>query len=374
MPDLFKIGYDARMIHHSGIGVRIQHLLKYLLRNNQNRFKFYLFGSKEKLKEFENIENVEIVEYRRPIYSLGEFFGHPKMREMHILDIPHFNSPWKCLRKTIVTVHDLTPYILKKYFPSPAKRFYLNIVFQMLKKSGRIVGVSQHTLDDLKREFNFPEKKLQLIYNGLDREVFYKREEKEILKFKKNNDLPNEYLLAVGIGKEHKNLKFVIESLKSSWLDGVFNIPLVIAGVGGKFPDYIKEVVKGVEKFVIPMKFIDYNDLPLLYQGAIVLVYPSLYEGFGFPLIEAQAQEVPVFSSNVSVMPEILGDSAVYFDPYKKDQNFISKLKSIIEDESLRNDLIEKGKKNIERFYWENAAKQTIELYLSIKEELNSSH
>ncbi len=365
MATVKKIGYDARMIQHSGIGVRIHHILHYLLSKNNGRFRFFLFGSEQKLAEFQKYPDVEIVEYHRPIYSLREFFGHPMMRKMDLLDIPHFNAPWLHLNKTIVTVHDLTPYILKTYFPSPVKRFYLKVVFQILKKAKRVVGVSEHTLKDLVKEFQFPEKKLNLIYNGLEKKVFYRRPTEEVESFRKKHNLPSKFLLSVGIGKEHKNLKFVVQSLRLAWLTDKLKLPLVIAGCGGKIPDYLQKVAEGLENFLIPMKYIDYSELPLLYQASEVLVYPSLYEGFGFPLIEAQAQGIPVYSSNASVMPEILGESAIYFNPYD-DPYFLNKLIQLLSDPKKMEDLVNKGYQNIERFSWEDAAEKTITLYETI--------
>jgi len=356
-----KIGIDVRMIAHSGIGVRIQNLLKYLPKNS-SEFEFYLFGDKQILKEFPETSHFPIIQYNPEIYSIPEFLGHSEMKNMDLLDIPHFNFPFKFFRKCIVTVHDLTPYVMREFFPSLSKRIYLQVTFRLMKKVKRVITVSEHTKKDLIKEFHYSKEKIDVIYNGINKEIFYKRSEGEVLNFKKTYNLPKEFYLAVGIGKEHKNYGFVIRAMNKLWKSGSLDTPLAIAGTGGSLPDFLEEPSKEAGKNLILIPKLKYEELPLLYQSAKALIFPSLYEGFGLPLIEAQAMGCPVLSSDTSVMPEILQDSAIFFDP-RKQESFLQAFSLFLKNPEKQKEIIEKGYKNIERFKWEKAIQDIIEIY-----------
>jgi glycosyltransferase involved in cell wall biosynthesis len=251
---------------------------------------------------------------------------------------------------------------MKDLFPQMSKRIYLQIVFRMLKFAKRIVTVSENTKSDLIREFGFKENKIQKIYNGVDTTLFYSRTSEEIAKFKNKYSLPEKFLLAVGIGKEHKNYKFIINSLNKFWTNRELQIPLVIAGTNGKLPDFLEDVALIAGKNIILAPKFPYQELSLLYQSAEFLIFPSLYEGFGFPLIEAQASSCPVLSSNVSVMPEILENSAEYFSP-TDELSFLACITNALGNNFPRKKYIELGLKNCKRFSWEKAAMETVELY-----------
>jgi glycosyltransferase involved in cell wall biosynthesis len=359
--EMKKIGIDVRMISHSGIGIRIQNLLKYLPKNSP-KFKFFLFGDNEVLKTFPQAQDYPIIQYNPDIYSMQEFLGHPQMQTMDILDIPHFNFPLKYYRKCIVTVHDLTPYVMREFFPALSKRIYLQVIFRLLKKVRKVVTVSENTKLDLIKEFRFSPERIKVIYNGLNREIFYLRTETEVQAFKKKYNLPNSFYLAVGIGKEHKNYGFVIRAMNKLWQKGEFDSYLAIAGTGGSLPDFLEAPAKEAGDKIVLIPQLDYEELPLLYQSAKALIFPSLYEGFGFPLIEAQAMGCPVLSSNTSVMPEILGNSALFFDP-RKQESFLLAFNTLLTNESMSQTLVETGLRNIDRFRWDTAVGKLLEIY-----------
>jgi glycosyltransferase involved in cell wall biosynthesis len=351
------------MIKHSGIGVRLYHILSHLSKL-ENLPEIYLFGDPSLLMEFKSLSKFQIVPYYAEIYSIQELFGHPDMKSMDLLDIPHFNFPIKYINKCIVTIHDLTPYVMRDFFPSRIKRIYLQIIFRLLRFTKKIITVSEYTANDLEKYFGYSHLNSIVIYNAVDHTIFQTKTITEISNFKSKYNLPENYFLCVGIGKGHKNFNFIIESLGDKFLSNEIQIPLVIAGTGGILPDYLSNLISGIEKFIICLPKIDYSELPLLYAGAKCLLYPSLYEGFGLPLLEAQASNCPVISSNVSVMPEILKDSALYFDP-KKSSELID---SILNLESKSLELIEKGRKNSERFNWNDSALKLLEVYLDCVE------
>ena len=358
-----KIGIDVRMIEHSGIGVRILNLVQHLAKEKREGLDIYLFGNSEILGKYGLDKEFKIIEYNAGIYSLREFFGHSKMSDMDLLDIPHFNVPLRFLKKCIVTIHDIIPYKMKEFFPSKIKRIYMKLIFFLIKKySHKVVSVSECTKSDLVEVFHFSETQIVNIYNGLNHELFYPHSKKEITEFRIKYNLEKEYLLTVGIGKGHKNLGFVIRTLTPLWLEGNLDLPLVLAGAGGKIPEHLVEVIHPVEKFIIPFQKISYEELPLLYQSAKMLIFPSLYEGFGFPLLEAQGVGCPVLSANVSVMPEILRGSAYFFDP-TEEAKFQQEFRLFMLNPSLLKTKVPLGYENAKRFSWKKAAEETLRLY-----------
>lgn len=359
-----NIGFDVRMLDHSGIGVRLHHILHFLKDQNHN-LSIFLFGD-PKIIEKHGLSHFPVIPYYSKIYSIKEFLGHPKMEEMDLLDIPHFNVPIRYLNKCIVTIHDIIPYKMKQFFPEKGKQFYLQLVMFFIKKYAlKVISVSEYTKKDLIEEFQFRQESIVTIYNSIDHGVFYppKTAEKEIDLLKKYN-LPSKYLLTVGIGKPHKNVAFVVKNLNSLWSQKKIDIPLVIAGANGIIPDYLLEESKIASGKVIACPHLEFQDLPILYRNSELLIYPSLYEGFGFPVIEAQACGVPVFSSNASVLPEILQNSAYFFEP-TNDSSFINSLLQLLSSEEERKKKIQDGIANANRFHWSNSVKQVLELYSS---------
>ncbi len=362
-PKNFRVGIDARMIKHSGIGVRLYHILSNLSKL-ENTPEIFLFGNPSLLAEFKSLSKFHIIPYHAEIYSIQELLGHPDMKSMDLLDIPHFNFPIKYINKCIVTIHDLTPYVMRDFFSSRIKRIYLQIIFRLLRFTKKIITVSEYTSNDLEKYFGYSHLNSIVIYNAVDHAIFHTKTKSEISNFKIKLNLPENYFLCVGIGKGHKNFNFLIQSLRDKFLNNEIQTPLVIAGTGGILPDFLSNLILGIEKFIICLPKIDYSELPLLYAGAKCLLYPSLYEGFGLPLLEAQASDCPVLSSNASVMPEILRDSALFFDPQKPSEL----IESILNLESKSIELIDKGRENAERFNWNKSALQLLEVYLDCVE------
>lgn len=355
-----KIGIDCRMIGHSGIGIRIDSLVSALLENNKI-YEIYLFGDPKRLQKFSG--RATIIEHKAKIYGIRELLGHYKMSEMDILDIPHFNIPLLFIRKCIVTIHDVIPFKMKQYHNSLAKQIYLKGMLWFISKfAKKVIAVSELTKKDLVDCFSFSREKIQVIYNGVDTKLFQPQAKRNILSFRKKFSLPEKYFLTIGIGKEHKNVKFLIHALNEIWRNKKNSPPLVIAGAGGKPPEYLREELDNPENKIVIFPQIEGKELPLLYSGAYLFIYPSLYEGFGFPVVEAQATGCPVISSNASVLPEILRDSTYYFDPTDR-ENFLEAFRQVTKSDASRKKYVKKGLSNVKRFSWEKAAAAVFSAY-----------
>lgn len=361
-----KIGIDARMIEFSGIGVRIQNLLKFY--PDLSDVQYYVFGEIETLKKYKIPLNSVLVEYKANIYSVQEMLGHPQMKEMDILDIPHFNIPIYYLNKCIITIHDIIPYKMKQYYQSISKQVYIKIIMNIIRLFARkIISVSMYTKNDLIKEFGFHSEQIEVVHNAVDKDVFKKLDSNEIYEFRKKYNLPDQFLLMVGIGKEHKNHKFVIENLKKFWQNNELMIPLVLSGAKGKIPDFLIKSIQEIESHIVSLPQLTNEEMSLLYNSATLLIYPSLYEGFGFPPIEAQSCGCPVLSSSYSVMPEILGNSVHYFHP-EDPADFQQEFKELMQSDRL-NSRIEAGYMNIRRYEWKESASKQLSI---IKGSINA--
>ncbi|MDO8576735.1 MAG: glycosyltransferase family 1 protein [Candidatus Daviesbacteria bacterium] len=303
--------------------------------------------------------------------------------------------------KTVVTVHDLG----SQYLPSMhqlKQRLYLSYMqkFQ-LKTATKIIAVSKATKQDLIQRVGIKPDKISVVYEGYDRKLFYNK--KNLFKsFKSDlvvNSLrwyglkPGSYFLFVGTVQPRKNLERLIrafsvilnpplagegslanasttetspEILRFAQND---NFKLAIAGSKGWLSDEIYKLPKklGIGERVKFLGYVPDENLPVLYSGAVAFTFPSLFEGFGLPILEAQASGCPVLTSNVSSMPEVGGKGAIYVDPYSIDDivKGIRKLQRVPEGEGYRSQLIKQGFENVKRFSWEKCAWETLEVLLS---------
>ncbi len=360
MSNKFKVFFDARMLGHSGIGNHIEEVLIKLSR--KKNIELILLGDKKKISDYSDIRPYKIVHFNSPIYSLQEQFFYPKIEKSAILHIPHYNAPIKYLDRSIVVVHDLIHLDSEEFKAFPYRFYARTVLKQISKKAKIIVTVSEYTRNRFLKEFPDTNSEVYVIHNGINFDIFYPAEKKEIQKFKNDYRLPESFFLVVGIGKKHKNLDTLIRVLRKLWLKKEIDIPLVIAGTNGKIPEYAKkEIIPEIKDYIITMSYIDKYELRKLYSSAYCLIMPSRLEGFGFPLLEAMACGIPTISSNATSLPEIGGDAALYFSPENEDEIKESILK-IVYDHQLRKDLIRKGLKQSRKFRWD----KSLELFIGI--------
>jgi glycosyltransferase involved in cell wall biosynthesis len=258
------------------------------------------------------------------------------------------------LKNQIITIHDLLSLRFNNI--SRHQRFYFKYLLPfMVSKAKLIIAISETTKKDIVHFLRCPEDKVKVIYNGYDDELYNGLLISE-KKVSKQYGVQN-YFLAIGPTYPHKNFELLIDA--HSGLDAAIRekYPLVIAG--GK-KDYLAVLKKYIadKKAVNHIYFIGYvpiSLMPSLYKEAFALVFPSLYEGFGFPLLEAMASGCPVLASEVSSIPEVCAKAVLYFDPYNT-QSLKIQLERIITDKKLYNDLKEKGLDRAKEFSWPKAA------------------
>jgi len=263
----------------------------------------------------------------------------------------------KYLRKKpfVLTVHDMTHEKYKHLFSSvdktSEKKRYL------VEKAVKIIAVSENTKKDLIDIFNINESKIDVVYHG--NSVIQNNILEPI-----NQQLPEQYILFVGGRWGYKNFETFVKAVISILADNQ-ELSIVCAG-GGGFNKKEKELFSKLKiQDRVYQYSVDDNDLSIIYRKAICFVFPSLYEGFGIPILESFSNQCPVVCSNTSSLPEVAGDAAYYFDPKDRDSISESVLK-VISDYTLQDELISKGLIRVELFSWKKTATKTKLVYESI--------
>jgi len=257
----------------------------------------------------------------------------------------------------IVTVHDLIRCCFSFSKETITEKILLKLDVRCIKQASHIIAVSQYTKNDLIKYLKMPEDKIKVIYNGIDHSIFKPYNTKV-------RDKP--YILYVGSERPRKNLDGLIEAFAILGKDFP-ELELVKIGTSGRSEEYRYDTMKkldnlGITQNVIFIGHIPELDLAYYYSSALLLAYPSLYEGFGLPPVEAMACGCPVVTSDNSSLPEIMGDAGIMVNPYDTD-SLAQAMREVLTDSKLRNDMVSKGLKQVKKFSWDRAAIETQEVY-----------
>jgi len=358
-----KIVFDARMINNSGIGRYIDKILSNILPHFDN---LIILGDKKYLEEKFKSKNISIINFTDLFYSVSEQINYPRIiPKCDLFWSPHLNVPLLPIKakKRLVTLHDVFHLAFYDTLTIPQKIYAKIVIDAALRKSDKIITVSEFSKKEIiKYTSNKYENKIQVVHNGVDP---IQGNNNEIFKI---DQIQNNYFLAVGNVKPHKNFRRTIEAYKLflSKNEKDNNIPHFV--IIGKMEGLITgdnstfDIVKKdplLKKYVHFSGKISDSELKVAYQRALALVFPSIYEGFGFPPLEAMLENTPVIVSDAACMPEICGEAAIYFDPY--DINDIAeKMDYIYKNIELRNHLKERGPYRAMKFTWENASNSSI--------------
>ena len=277
--------------------------------------------------------------------------------------------------KTVVTIHDL---IFERY-PSQYKwldvQIYRKKFMYACKNADLVIDISQQTKDDIIRFYNIPEEKIHICYQSCNPIFEQKVSANEMLRIKRLYHLPDQYFLYVGSIIERKNLLNICKAY--ALLSDVMNIPLVVIGDG---TDYKMEVTRFVEEHKLKTKIIflsgmpyaksstgfqQATDFPAIYQMATAMIYPSIFEGFGIPVLEALWSGTPVITSNISCMPETGGDAAFYVDPSSPEQ-IANGLVQLSTNKSLVDEMVVKGYRHAQNFTPAKCAAAVMQVYLRL--------
>jgi len=384
------IGIDARMYgtKHRGIGRYVASLIDGLARAH-TKHRFTIFTSKESVGSIPKAGGrFRIVETEVPWYSAQEQFAMPKIVQnarVGAMHWPHLNVPYFCPVPYVVTIHDLIVF----HFPSsratglPKWQYCLKlkgydiVLRRAVAKAKAIIAVSAFTRRDIVRHLGVDEEKITVTHLGVDRMILGTDTLKNSSQYNKNLTkmfgIAKPYLLYVGSAYPHKNLTSLLRAFYELRTRYRRNWQLVLAGRDDRFYQQLRQFVEKtipdeqIRKDIIFTGQVDEAQLDGLYRSAKLFVFPSLYEGFGLPPLEAMSRGVPVVASNRSSLPEVLSDAASYCNP--EDINSIAgAIDSIGGNAALQQEFSKKGIARAQRFSWDKTIQQTLGVYRKLEE------
>jgi len=279
--------------------------------------------------------------------------------------------------RTVLTVHDLI-FLLFPEYHLPLNKWFLNRFMPLfVRRAHAIIAVSQCTKDDLIRHYTVPSEKITVVYEGVDARFQPVTDLDTLTRVRARYSLPERYVLYVGTIEPRKNLNTLLEAFaglkeRPATCDlrpATCDLRLVIVGkTGWLYEGFFRRLRElGLEDQVIFPGFVPDEDLPAIYSAAELFVFPSLYEGFGLPPLEAMACGTPVVVSNTSSLPEVVGEAGLMVDP--RDVRALAEaMERVLTDEHLRAELTANGLERARQFTWERAAQETMEVYLKQSE------
>ena len=366
MSQVIKVGIDARMIAHSGIGTYLRNLLREIPRQNPAGMQFVLFGNPAFFKDMNG--SYALQDFRQPVYSLSEQAGYrSRLRSVDLWHAPHFNAPLASPARLVVTVHDLIPLIFSGRFFSKLHEIYITAMLKnILKTARRVIAVSHNTKGDLVHFFRVPENRIRVIHEGVS-EHFRPVTDPGILeKVRSRYSLPQgqSFLLYVGVLKPHKNLRLLVATIKRLRREQRLRETLVIVGAKDAryAPEgrYLAEI--GSDEDLHYVERVEREDLPALYSSAKIFVMPSLYEGFGLPVLEAMACGTPVIAARRASLPEVAGEAALFFEP-ESGESLAEAVLKLTRDEALSKEMKARGELRARQFSWAKMTRETLDTY-----------
>jgi glycosyltransferase involved in cell wall biosynthesis len=364
-----RIAIDARKLRDYGVGTYVRNLLRYLARIDSAADYIVLCRAIDAPAIEQLGRNFRAVpELARP-YSIREQFAVPndlRRARADLFHATHYVLPPLTRCRSIVTIHDCIHLRFPQYLPNRAAYAYARAsLWVATHRSDRVLTVSEASKRDILRYFRVPERKIDVIYNAIDERFGEPPEADEIERVRERYQLDGPFVLYAGNIKPHKNLERLIEAFHSLRRDGGFDqVRLLIIGDEiSKYATLRRAVHRHkLHKHVRFFGFVPDETLACLYRLASVFVFPSLYEGFGLPPLEAMASGTPVITSNVSSLPEVVGDAALLIDPYEPD-SIAEAMRRVLTDDALRRDLCARGLARARQFSWDRSIRRVREIY-----------
>lgn len=362
-----KIAFDLRRIKNPGIGRYMKCLVEaVVMQAPEHEYLLVMPPDGEDLIAVQTA-NVQKISPTLKYYSVREQIDLPRILRRHRIDLlhsPHFLLPLVRPCAAVATIHDVIYLACKQDLPSRAGRlYYRGMMKACVRLAERIISDSEFSKADIVRFLNADPAKIDVIYPGVSPEFKPITDSARLRPVCAKWRIDGDYILYTGIYKLRKNHAGLLRAFRHFRANGG-RAQLVIAGPMNEGEAELRRLATelGIGDSVVFTGFVSGSDLPALYSGARVYACPSLYEGFGFTVLEAMACGTPVVSSSATSLPEVAGEAAVYSDP-RNPEEFGANLYSVFTDTVLRSALAEKGRENLLRFNWANTAAATLMVY-----------
>jgi glycosyltransferase involved in cell wall biosynthesis len=366
-----RVAIDARKLHDFGIGTYTRNLLRHLARIDRTN-EYVLLCQQADLDIATRLgANFRTILEPSPNYSVREQIHVPwvlRRERPDVFHTPHYVLPPAVRCRSIVTIHDCIHIMFPQYLPNRMAYAYAKAsMWSAARQSNRILTVSEASKRDIIQLFNVPAEKIVVVHNAIDERFRVAPTEEAVARVRERYQLDQRFILYVGNIKPHKNLVRVIEAFAELRKRGFDDLTLLIIGDEISKLPALRRAVHGykLHKYVRFLGFLPDEVLAVLYRLAAVFVFPSLYEGFGLPPLEAMASGTPVVTSNLSSLPEVTGDAAVLVDPYDVD-SIRAGIEHVLTDPGLSDRLRVKGVARSRDFSWEASVARTQQIYLVV--------
>ncbi len=373
-----KIGFDAKraFMNNTGLGNYSRSLIKGLYEYEGDDNRFVLYTPKLRKSKFyqslrssgkftintpDGFINTNFNSYWRS-FALSNDLVKDKIDIYHGLsnELPlNINSH---ITPCVVSIHDLIFLRFPKLYPFIDKKIYDYKFKKACEKSSKIIAVSNSTKNDIMEFYNIPDDKIEVHYQCCNQLFFESDNEKKIQDVRQNYGLPKQFALYVGTIEERKNLLTVLKALRQ-----VKDLVLVVIG---RETNYIKRITEYINQYKLNTRIIflgnvDNDELKNIYSLASVFIYPSIFEGFGIPVIEALLSKTPVITSNISSLPEAGGENSIQIDPYNADE-LAFQINRVLSDTELQQTMKIKGYEYAQQFHPKITSNKMINLYQSL--------
>ena len=366
-----RIAIDARKLRDFGIGTYIRNILLELSRRDPDT-EFVIICRPNDVDIGKQLgPNFRMVPERAKPYSMGEQLAIPFCLARERVDLihePHYVLPPAIRCRSVVTIHDCIHLMFPQYLPNRLAHVYARgSMWSATRQADRILTVSEASKRDILRFFNVAPEKVSVIYNAIDERFMQPPDEAQMERVRQRYQLDRPFVLYVGNIKPHKNVTRLIEAFALARAGGLEDLTLLVIGDDlSRYPALRQTVHRHkLDKHVRFLGFQPYETLSSFYRLARVFVFPSLYEGFGLPPLEAMACGTPVVTSNVSSMPEVAGNAAVLVDPYDP-ESIADGIQNAVTDEALRQDLIARGVERVRAFSWTESVARIHATYIEV--------
>jgi glycosyltransferase involved in cell wall biosynthesis len=366
-----RVAIDARKLHDFGIGTYIRNLLRHLARIDHDTEYVLLCGEADLGVAAQLGPNFRSVLEPSPNYSIREQIHVPWVLRRERPDLyhaPHYVLPAAINCNSVVTIHDCIHLMFPQYLPNRMAYAYARAqMWVAAHRSDCILTVSDASKRDILHLFNIPPEKIVVVYNAIDAHFSVTPAPDAVSRVRERYQLDHRFVLYVGNIKPHKNLVRLIEAFNELRTGDLEDVKLLIIGDEiSKLPALRHAVHRHkLHKHVRFLGYVPDDQLAVLYRLAAVFVFPSLYEGFGLPPLEAMASGTPVVASNVSSLPEVVGDAAVLVDPHDID-SIVDGLRCVLTNPTRADDMRRKGLERSREFSWERSVARTLEVYKRI--------
>ncbi|OHE57175.1 MAG: hypothetical protein A2Z47_00305 [Thermodesulfovibrio sp. RBG_19FT_COMBO_42_12] len=375
-----RIGIDARVIRkYPGLGRVCYNLIKEIAIIDE-RNEYIIFGKHPSLNFLDRHRNFRSVDIDFPVLSARTLFWLQRIIKREGVEL--FYSPFQVTTISppcpmVITVHDMMDLFYpdafshQPFYVNRALRIYFRFVIpKSIRNATMITSVSESTKRDILRYFHIPEDRVEVIHNGVEEKFSPVKDEKLLIMIREKYNLPDRFVLYLGSTKPYKNLDGTLEAfskLKKKYINPDNHIYLVIGGLRHfSIADLERKARElGIENDFFNIGYISEDDLPSVYSLAEVFLFPSIWEGFGLPALEAMACGTPVVTSNTSSLPEVVGKAGIMVDP--KDTTSIAEaLHRILNNRAIREELSEKGIKEAKKFSWRMSAEKLLKVFSAV--------